>query len=400
MTAQENVLSDKVNIIYVAETRRDLRIDMLRGIALVMMVVAHTEVLSILNVVTWERFGLTTGAEGFVILSGFMIGYLKRRELQTEPMLTVAYSLLRRAVTLYIVNVVIIVSILILSQLRFIDTFEVTHFTDRFSDTSYSMFPVNEQVREAWFNEVIFLQIGPHQSQILGLYFFLLLVSPVILWLLKNKRIGVLIFLSTAAYVFYQFSRVRWTSAQFEFAFPLLAWQLIYVLGMCCGWYKEEIFSLAKTQVGKGVLAGVVIFSLIMMFVAQNHTNPFLPPELMMHIIEPAEFNWFYQNFVAKNELGPLRIANDFCLIITMYLLLTRYWMPINRLLGWFLIVLGQNSLYVFIVHVYVILFVTQFITFNLLEKRWIFNTFVHLSVLMVLWLMARYGVMRKIIPN
>lgn len=400
MAVQENVLSARVNIRYVAETRRDLRIDMLRGIALVMMVVAHTEVLSILNVITWERFGLTTGAEGFVILSGFMIGFLKRRQLQTEPMLTVAYSLLRRAVTLYIVNVVIIVSILILSQLRFIDTFEVTHFTDRFSGTSYSLFPVNDQVREAWFNEVIFLQIGPHQSQILGLYFYLLLVSPVILWLLKSKRSGVLILLSTAAYVFYQFSHVRGTSAQFEFAFPLLAWQLIYVLGMCCGWYKEEIFSLAKTQIGKGVLAGMVIFALIMMFVDQNHTNPFLPSEIMMHFIVPEDFNWFYQTFAAKNELGPLRIANDFCLIITMYLLLTRYWMPINRLLGWFLIVLGQNSLYVFIVHVYVILLVTQFFTFNLWEQRWFFNTLIHLSVLMILWLMARYGFMRKIIPN
>lgn len=400
MAAQENVLSARVNIRYVADTRRDLRIDMLRGIALVMMVVAHTEVLSILNVITWERFGLTTGAEGFVILSGFMIGFLKRRQLQTEPMLTVAYSLLRRAATLYIVNVVIIVSILILSQFRFIDTFEVTHFTDRFSGTSYSLFPVNDQVREAWFNEVIFLQIGPHQSQILGLYFYLLLVSPVILWLLKIKRSGVLILLSTAAYFFYQFSRVRGTSAQFEFAFPLLAWQLIYVLGMCCGWYKEEIFSLAKTQIGKGVLAVMVIFALIMMFVAQNHTNPFLPPEIMMHFIVPADFNWFYQTFAAKNELGPLRIANDFCLIITMYLLLTRYWMPINRLLGWFLIVLGQNSLYVFIVHVYVILLVTQFYTFNLWAQRWFFNTLIHLSVLMTLWLMARYGVMRKVIPN
>lgn len=137
-----------------------------------------------------------------------------------------------------------------------------------------------------------------------------------------------------------------------------------------------------------------------MMFVAQSHTNPFLPPEVMMHFIEPVDFNWFYHSFAAKNELGPLRIANDFCLIISMYLLLTRYWMPINRLLGWFLIVLGQNSLYVFIVHLYVILITTQFVTFSLWEKRLVFNTLVHLIVLIVLWLMARYGVMRKIIPN
>ena len=61
---------------------------------------------------------------------------MKRRQLQTEPMLTVAYSLLRRAVKLYFVNIVII-SILLLQMLDFIDTFEVTHFVDRFSGAVY-----------------------------------------------------------------------------------------------------------------------------------------------------------------------------------------------------------------------------------------------------------------------
>lgn len=50
------------------------------------------------------------------------------------------------------------------------------------------MYPVNEQVKEAWFNEIIFLQIGPHQTQILGLYFYLLLFSPLFLWLLNTGR--------------------------------------------------------------------------------------------------------------------------------------------------------------------------------------------------------------------
>lgn len=144
---------------YVAIGRRDLRIDMLRhshgddgGCArrdYVCFECFHR-----------ERFGLTTGAEGFVILSGFILGNMKRRQLQTEPMLTVAYSLLRRAVKLYFVNIVIIISILLLQMLDFIDTFEVTHFVDRFSGAVYSMYPVNEQVKEARFNEIIFYRSG------------------------------------------------------------------------------------------------------------------------------------------------------------------------------------------------------------------------------------------------
>lgn len=400
MTLQDAISAPALSLRYASSGRRDLRIDMLRCIALVMMVVAHVEVMSVLNIVTWERFGLTTGAEGFVILSGFILGSLKRHQLQTEQMLTVAYSLFRRAIMLYVVNVVIIISILVLSNLSFIDTFEVTHFTDRYSDVSYSMYPVSEQVKEAWFNEVIFLQIGPHQSQILGLYFYLLLLSTVFLWLLNSGRTLLLLILSLTAYGYFQLSDMHATSAEFEYAFPLLAWQLIYVLGMCCGWYKEELSSLARTSAGKWVISLMLFITLIMMFIAQNHTNPFMPPSLMMHVIPAAEFNGLYQSFAAKNALGPLRILNDFCLIATMYLLLTYLWYPINKAFGWFLIVLGQNSLYTFIIHVYLVLVISQFVTFDLWTQHWLFNTAVHVSGLMALWVMARYGVLKKIVPN
>lgn len=163
---------------YVAADRRDLRIDLMRGIALVMMVVAHTEVMSIFNILTWERFGLTTGAEGFVILAGFMLGMLNRQRLQKAVLLTVGWTLWRRAWKIYLVNIIIILSVLLLSKIPFINTFEITHFVDRFSGNSWSLFPTTPQIKETWFNIILFLQIGPHQTQILGLYVFLLLLSP------------------------------------------------------------------------------------------------------------------------------------------------------------------------------------------------------------------------------
>lgn len=79
---------------YAVAGARDLRIDFMRGIALVMMVVAHTEVMSVFNIFSWERFGLTTGAEGFVILSGFMLGMLNRARLQKVVLLTVSWGAL------------------------------------------------------------------------------------------------------------------------------------------------------------------------------------------------------------------------------------------------------------------------------------------------------------------
>ncbi|MHA2898441.1 OpgC domain-containing protein [Enterobacter cloacae complex sp.] len=385
---------------YVVAGTRDLRIDFMRGIALVMMVVAHTEVMSVFNIFSWERFGLTTGAEGFVILSGFMLGMLNRARLQKVVLLTVSWGLYLRAWKIYRVNIIIIVSFILLAYIPHINVFEVTHFTDRFSGESWSLYPVTPQIKETWFNIILYLQIGPHQTQILGLYIFLLLLSPLFLGMLQKGKVWWLLGLSLLVYGLWQRWPLRLTPSEFEFAFPLLAWQFIFVLGMASGWYKAELLSFARTPPGKGVVVALVMVSLVLGFVAQNHTNPFMPPALLMHVIPPDSFNSFYHTWAAKNGLGPVRVLNDIALMVTVYLVLTYCWTPLNRLLGWFLIPLGQHSLYTFILHVYVVLLVSQFITFDLWRHAWIENTLVHAAALGILWLMAKYDVGARWIPN
>lgn len=379
---------------------RDLRIDFMRGIALVMMVVAHTEVMSVFNIFSWERFGLTTGAEGFVILSGFMLGMLNRARLQKVVLLTVSWGLYLRAWKIYRVNIIIIVSFILLAYIPHINLFEVTHFTDRFSGESWSLYPVTPQIKETWFNIILYLQIGPHQTQILGLYIFLLLFSPLFLGMLQKGNVWWLLGASLLVYGLWQRWPLRLTPSEFEFAFPLLAWQFIFVLGMASGWYKAELISFARTPSGKVVVVALVIVALILGFIAQNHTNPFMPPALLMHVIPPDSFNTFYHTWAAKNGLGPVRVLNDIALMVTVYLVLTYCWTPLNRLLGWFLIPLGQHSLYTFILHVYVVLLVSQFITFDLWRHAWIENTLVHAAALGILWLMAKYNVAARWIPN
>lgn len=372
----------------------------MRGIALVMMVVAHTEVMSVFNIFSWERFGLTTGAEGFVILSGFMLGMLNRTRLQKVVLLTVSWGLYLRAWKIYRVNIIIIVSFILLAWVPNITLFEVTHFTDRFSGESWSLYPVTPQIKETWFNIILYLQIGPHQTQILGLYIFLLLFSPLFLGMLQKGKVWWLLGLSLLVYSLWQRWPLRLTPAEFEFAFPLLAWQFIFVLGMACGWYKAELLSFARTPAGKVVVVALVMVSLVLGFVAQNHTNPFMPPALLLHVIPPDTFNTFYHTWAAKNGLGPVRVLNDIALMVTVYLVLTWWWGPLNKMFGWFLIPLGQHSLYTFILHVYVVLLVSQFITFDLWRHAWTENTLVHAAALGILWLMAKYNVAARWIPN
>ncbi|STS82142.1 OpgC protein [Klebsiella pneumoniae] len=86
--------------------------------------------------------------------------------------------------------------------------------------------------------------------------------------------------------------------------------------------------------------------------------------------------------------------------MVTIYLLLTWCWRPLNWLAGWFLIPLGQRSLYTFILHVYIVLAVSQLVTFDLWRQAWIVNTLIHAAALGVLWLMAKYRVAARWIPN
>jgi len=42
----------------------------------------------------------------------------------------------------------------------------------------------------------------------------------------------------------------------------------------------------------------------------------------------------------------------------------------------------------------------SQFLTFDLWRQDWLVNTFVHAAALTVLWLMAKYNVAARWIPN
>jgi len=194
---------------------------------------------------------------------------------------------------------------------------------------------------------------------------------------------------------------MRILSSQFANAFPVMAWQFIYVLGLMAGWYRDELSSLIRrTSLGALVKYTVITLALLFAFIAQNHEQPFLPKYLFLHLIPNDFFEAFYTTFAPKNELGVYRVINDFCLIMTGYYVLSTFWVPIRKYFGWLFVTLGANSLYSFIVHVFIVLLVSQFIKFDLWHYAWFFNTFIHCLGLILLWLCARYQVGRRFIPN
>ncbi len=87
------------------DTRRDLRIDILRGLFVVVMVVDHTARGTILNHITGGGGRIVTAAEGFILLSGATVGLVYPRVVARRGLLYATRRLIRRGLIIYVVAV-------------------------------------------------------------------------------------------------------------------------------------------------------------------------------------------------------------------------------------------------------------------------------------------------------
>ena len=76
----------------------------------------------------------------------------------------------------------------------------------------------------------------------------------------------------------------------------------------------------------------------------------------------------------------------------------THWWSPLARTVGRFLIPIGQATLYVFIVHVFMILLLNQF-PWAEAPGFWL-ATAIHCTMIAAAYLMVRYKVLYSIIPR
>jgi hypothetical protein len=107
-------------------------------------------------------------------------------------------------------------------------------------------------------------------------------------------------------------------------------------------------------------------------------------------VISGSTWHRAYAALFRRHDMGLGRVAYMAALLILLYALLTRYWIPVQRAAGWLLLPLGQASLTVFIVHVYVVGLIARFFIPNTSGHGLILNTLVQASAVAALWFVAR----------
>lgn len=384
---------------YPTDDGRDLRLDFLRGLIMLVVITVHMEYYSFFSLFVWERIGLISSAEGFVFLSGIVLGIVYKKRIIRDGFKSSALKLWKRSFQLYRVNLFVILSIALLGLLPFVDVFEVINWVPITEQNK--VFPLYPPSGTSWFNivkQALLLRIGPHQFQVIGLYVGLIAVAPLILYCLHQQKTVWLIATSCTLFWINQNYHFRITGALFEQGFPTLTWQLLFIIGMSSGYHQETVLGTMAKSKNKVLIITALCFSLAFLTLALNNPNAVFWPLRDLAGIDEAFYHDIYMSWFQKSTLGLGRIINNISLFIVFYYALTHYWVPINKLLGWLLIPLGQASLYVFILHVYFIILFSNTPLGS--YDNFLINTAIHTITILIIWAMVKRQFLFQFIPR
>jgi hypothetical protein len=390
-------------------TRRDLRIDVLRGLAIVLVVVNHIDVPSLFHAVSQEAIGPISGAEMFVALSGVVVGMAYRSRALRGVRSHALEPLWRRAWKLYVVTLAVVVLAWLVQFLPGIDGSVLTTWTETGADgtvTSWDLYagvadgltwPVPGEV----LGELLTLQLGPPQFNVMGLYVVLLLAAPVVLAALKRGRTWAVPAVSLGLWAAYQVSGTTVLTAVYESPFPLLAWQALFVLGLTAGFHRDALVSRARTAVGGAVLVASALVTLLgLVFVWNSPWRSWSEGEVgvSLGLVSEDAFASMYTALFDRTSLAPARLVFVVAVLITLYAALTVLRRPVERLVVPVLAPLGQATLYVFVLQVFLVALVASLPLPTTGAVVW--GTLIHGMVLTALWLMVRHRVLFDHIPR
>ena len=223
-------------------TRRDHRLDVLRGLALITIFINHVPD-SVYEDWTSRNFGFSDAAEGFVLMSGIATGLAYAGGFQPGRAFEAAMRVWRRARKLYLVHLLITgLALAILSLGLF--AFGTEELSGRVNYIAVVERPLE--------TILVGLPTLGHQFayfNILPLYCVLLLVAPAFI-LIGRRSIWAMIGVSALVWAAAGMFRLNLPNFPNEggWFFNPLAWQLVFVIGVAGGMRAREGRSLVPAN--------------------------------------------------------------------------------------------------------------------------------------------------------
>jgi hypothetical protein len=346
------------------------------------MVIDHFGGASWLYVFTGGNTFFASAAEGFIFLSGLLVGQIYGARIVRDGLASVQLRLLGRAATLY--GMTIGLTFLFIGLSRFASMPWLQDET-----------PVSPKLVVS----LITLHHTYYLVDVMLLYTILMLLAPGALLLLHTKNTHWVAGLTVGLWGVYQVFPVQ---AQFPWSivnndtFQVPAWQLWFFVGMIVGYHRDVVRQRLR-QFPLPVITGILAV-LALMTVWLYATDGAFLAEVLQAPSGREVLAVLFDKHVAR--VG--RVVAFGIWFPLLYLILTLAGRPILRGLGWLLVPFGQNALYVYALHLFAVYlgalalpYVAGFDRFNPLH-----NTPMQVLAVALIWIAVRFRLFFDVVPR
>lgn len=357
-------------------------IDLIRGYFLFVIIIDHlARFFGFYEIFTGSGLQWVSAAEGFFFISGIMIGLVRIRKHQDEPIGVTNRKVFKRALQLYLWSIGLTLFFTVLGWL----------------------FVGWPGLKEGlWLNQPIWLllvktltlQYTYGWADFLAYYALFLLITPLAVWLLRQSKWWLLLGLSLVTW------QLGWNIQT--------TWHLLFFGGMIAGYYLEEIegwFRALGRRTQLSLSTAIISLAAITLIISHFFNSWLFAmlrwqfiPNFGLPLSDLVAFNTnTLAPFFDKYNLAPGRMILFLIWFSALYIIVRRYETLIEKAIGWFLITYGKNSLYVYIWHALIVFFVALFIPMHLI---WPLNILINTVVLIIIWILTRYRHIFRFIPS
>ena len=364
--------------------RRIYELDLLRGFFICVIILDHLQFWpSPLQYLTGQGRLWVSAAEGFFLISGLLIGYLRAYKGAATPLKTLSKVLLSRALLLYVWGVLITFVVVALASLtpgngallpKFPDTLQVA------SLGTYVWNVLNTMFSSDW---IYFLR----------LYAIMLATTPVFLWLIRIGKWWLALAVSLSLYA---------VSLLTGFEEAALQWQVLFFGAALIGWKLETILSWLRARPG---IRRMVVTSLITVTLTTMALSYFMvhgwdyveKPGTAITREAYVSVRSHVDPWFSNNPMVPARIALAFVWFSGLLALfhVLRPWLL--RYAGWLLLPFGQASLTAYCLQAVVLVPIVTLIP--LTPNFWL-NGLIGILTILLFAGLIRLPVVQRILPR
>lgn len=371
-----------------AKIGRIHELDLLRGFFILVIIIDHFQRWpSPFTYLTGEGRLWVSAAEGFFIISGLLIGYLRGWKGRHHSLKEISKKLLARGLMLYIWGVGI--TLFVVSVMTFFTTG---------TDSIYALLPKFPEASQLTSLPVYLWQVisGQYASDwiyFLRMYAIVLVVSPIVIWLMRRGKWWIVLLLSLATY------GLSFLMTEPEAA---MQWQVLFFGAALIGWKLEaiagwlQVHPVARTRIAISLISVTLITMVMSYFWVHGWTNV-EGPRAIISRDSYVTARGFIDPWFTNDPMAPARIILSFIWFGGLFSIFHYARNFIMKWCGWLLMTFGTASLSVYCLQALLLVFLEAIIPVS--QSR-IINALSTIVVVLVLWGIVRTPIARRILPR